>query len=146
MSSLSDIKTFSIRNFTADFPRMINESFNAVKSVIQKFYNEDSKSIEVSGAKVSGTLDVNTLQADNLIIRDGTNIYSLKDVLEKIDDLTAFEKRLDYMDTRLDSFGSAITRLNDVVTELQEKVGLNTEFRTHPLSKEEIEDLFKNGN
>lgn len=82
LQSLS--KKFSINNFVADLPRMLNDAFNTVVSCILDFYNPDEQSVSLNKVKAT-YIDATTVTAQNMKFKgnDG-ELYNYKELLDKI--------------------------------------------------------------
>ena len=71
---------FSIKNFLADLPRMLNDSFTTIYNCICDFYNPDDHSIEAT--KLHATyIDATTVVAQNLRFKgDNGEVYNYSDI------------------------------------------------------------------
>lgn len=82
---------FSIKNFVADLPRMLNEAFSAICDCIFRFYDADNGDIHLKNiAKLEASyIDATTVVAQNLRFKgsDGTmyNYNDIGSILEKIE-------------------------------------------------------------
>jgi hypothetical protein len=82
---------FSIKNFVADLPRMLNEAFSTICDCIFSFYNADNGDIHLKNiAKLEASyIDATTVVAQNLRFKgsDGTmyNYNDIGSILEKIE-------------------------------------------------------------
>lgn len=80
-SQLKDLCTkFSIKNFVADLPRMLNDAFTVLYDCITTFYNPDDNSIKCRKLDVT-YIDATTVVAQNLRFK-GSNgvIYNYNDI------------------------------------------------------------------
>ena len=82
---------FSIKNFVADLPRMLNEAFSTICDCIFSFYDADNGDIHLKNiAKIEASyIDATTVVAQNLRFKgsDGTmyNYNDIGSILEKIE-------------------------------------------------------------
>jgi hypothetical protein len=82
---------FSIKNFVADLPRMLNEAFGTICDCIFSFYDADNGDIHLKNiAKLEASyIDATTVVAQNLRFKgsDGTmyNYNDIGSILEKIE-------------------------------------------------------------
>jgi hypothetical protein len=83
---------FSIKNFVADLPRMLNEAFSTICDCIFSFYDADNGDIHLKNiAKLEASyIDATTVVAQNLRFKgsDGTmyNYNDIGSILEKIEE------------------------------------------------------------
>lgn len=85
----SKIKNFfSVKNFLADVPRMLNDAFTRVFKCITDFYNPDKNEIKCSKI-TAGYIDATTIVAQNLTFK-GQNgeLYNYNDIATIIKELT----------------------------------------------------------
>jgi hypothetical protein len=81
LSQLKELCTkFSVKNFVADLPRMLNEAFTVLYNCITSFYNPDDNSIKCDKLNVT-YVDATTIVAQNLRFKgsDGV-IYNYNDI------------------------------------------------------------------
>lgn len=108
MSNISqnDIDTldsrFSTRMFIADLPRVLNEAFKTIKTVIKRIYDAGEHKITVDKASV-GTLTTSTLITNNITFAPGS------------DDVNA-TKNINYSEIQ------EIKRLADKIGELEDRI------------------------
>ena len=82
---------FSIKNFVADLPRMLNDAFGTICDCIFSFYDADNSDIHLKNiAKLEASyIDATTVVAQNLRFKgsDGTmyNYNDIGSILEKIE-------------------------------------------------------------
>lgn len=85
---------FSIKNFIADLPRMLNEAFTTVYKCILDIYNPDDNSINCQKGNIDYIV-ATTVVAQNLRVGDSsTNISALA---QRIDDLEEKFNRLQFI-------------------------------------------------
>lgn len=81
---------FSIKNFVADLPRMLNEAFGTICDCIFSFYDADNSDIHLKNiAKLEASyIDATTVVAQNLRFKgsDGT-IYNYNDIGSKLEQM-----------------------------------------------------------
>ena len=81
---------FSIKNFVADLPRMLNEAFSAICDCIFRFYDADNGDIHLKNiAKLEASyIDATTVVAQNLRFKgsDGT-MYNYNDIGSKLEQM-----------------------------------------------------------
>lgn len=78
---------FSIKNFVADLPRLLNEAFSKIVNCITYFYDPDEEIIRARKAEVT-YIDATTIVAQNLKFKaDNGQIYTLDNIAEIISDL-----------------------------------------------------------
>lgn len=87
-----DYTKLSIKHFIGDLPRIINENFETVKTLLNKFVTEntaDDGSIIIKGNGTKslngefGSVKANSVRANNIIIVEGNTTYTLKDYINK---------------------------------------------------------------
>lgn len=80
-AELSKIKSsFSIKNFIADLPKMLNNVFTIIYKCITDFYDPDANKIKVNKLE-AGYIDATTIVAQNLTFK-GSNgeLYNYNDI------------------------------------------------------------------
>ena len=81
---------FSIKNFVADLPRMLNDAFGTICDCIFSFYDADNSDIHLKNiAKLEASyIDATTVVAQNLRFKgsDGT-IYNYNDIGSKLEQM-----------------------------------------------------------
>jgi hypothetical protein len=86
----SKCANFSIKNFVADLPRMLNEAFNTICDCIFSFYTADNGDIHLKNiAKLEASyIDTTTIVAQNLRFKgsDGT-MYNYNDIGSKLEQM-----------------------------------------------------------
>ena len=87
-NELSKIQSaFSIKNFIADLPKMLNNTFTTIYKCITDFYDPDSNKIKCNKMEV-GYIDATTIVAQNLTFK-GSNgeMYNYNDIATIIGEL-----------------------------------------------------------
>lgn len=90
--TLAKIKdSFSIKNFIADLPRMLNETFTIIYNCITKFYDPDQNKVKCNKLEAS-YIDATTIVAQNLTFK-GSNgeTYNYNDIAAT---LSALEQKI----------------------------------------------------
>lgn len=82
-----NILKFSVKNFLADLPNMLNKNFEAILSTIASVFDYDNnmlkaQAIETNTAKMV-TLNVNNI---NVIMQDGT-VVSIAELIHRVHEL-----------------------------------------------------------
>ena len=82
-----EVKQFSIRNFIADFPRMLNEAFKTICDCINKFYDTKTETLNAQKANID-YITATTISAQNLRVTDSsTGTYDFESILERLTNL-----------------------------------------------------------
>ena len=87
-NELSKIQSaFSIKNFIADLPKMLNNIFTTIYKCITDFYDPDSNKIKCNKIE-AGYIDATTIVAQNLTFK-GSNgeMYNYNDIATIIGEL-----------------------------------------------------------
>jgi hypothetical protein len=81
LSQLKELCTkFSVKNFVADLPRMLNEAFTVLYNCITSFYNPDDNSIKCSKLNVTYVV-ATTIVAQNLRFKGSDGVmYNYNDI------------------------------------------------------------------
>lgn len=92
---LSKCTSFSVKNFIADLPRLLNDAFNAICDCIFSFYNNEDGDIHLEniGKIEAGYIDATTVITQNLRFKGANGvIYNYNDIATLISNL---EKKID---------------------------------------------------
>lgn len=84
----SKCTNFSIKNFVADLPRMLNEAFNTICDCIFSFYTADNGNIHLKNiAKLEASyIDATTIVAQNLRFKGSDGVmYNYNDIGSKLE-------------------------------------------------------------
>lgn len=86
----SKCTNFSIKNFVADLPRMLNEAFNTICDCIFSFYTADNGNIHLKNiAKLEASyIDATTIVAQNLRFKGSDGVmYNYNDIGSKLEQM-----------------------------------------------------------
>lgn len=98
---LSKIKnTFSIKNFIADMPRMLNKVFSTIYNCIKDFYDPNTNKVKCDSVETS-YLSATTIVAQNLSFRGSNNeICDFASLISRIESLESKIQHADWTTKR----------------------------------------------
>ena len=106
----SKCTNFSIKNFVADLPRMLNEAFNTICDCIFSFYTTDNGNIHLKNiAKLEASyIDATTIVAQNLRFKGSDGVmYNYNNIGSKLEQM---EKKINSISNiskdQIDSLGT----------------------------------------
>ena len=82
---------FSMRMFIADLPRVLNETFSLIKTIINKIYNADTNELKAASIDV-GTVKASTIITNSIAFKSNETgdtikydeIQEMKSAIERI--------------------------------------------------------------
>lgn len=82
---------FSMRMFIADLPRVLNETFSLIKTIINKIYNADTNELKAASIDV-GTVKASTIITNSIAFKSNITgdtikydeIQEMKSAIERI--------------------------------------------------------------
>lgn len=82
---------FSMRMFIADLPRVLNETFSLIKTIINKIYNADTNELKATSIDV-GTVKASTIITNSIAFKSNITgdtikydeIQEMKSAIERI--------------------------------------------------------------
>ena len=86
----SKCTNFSIKNFVADLPRMLNEAFNTICDCIFSFYTDDNGNIHLKNIAKSqeSYIDATTIVAQNLRFKGSDGVtYNYNNIGSKLEQM-----------------------------------------------------------
>lgn len=82
-----DISNISVKSFISDLPRVFNSNFNSIKNFLTSLFNVSEQRLTIDNITANGTIDTNSITAQNIILKSGTTKISLADILSRLETL-----------------------------------------------------------
>ena len=100
---------FSIKNFVADLPRMLNDAFKKIVECITDFYDPDNETLTAKRLDVT-YIDATTIVAQNIKFKaDNGQTFTLNDIANSISQVKEFMNGMTYITKdQIDELDSSI--------------------------------------
>lgn len=89
-----NLDKISVKSFISDLPRVFNGNFTAIKNFLDNIFNSADRKMTIDNISVNGTIDANSVTAQNLFIKTGSTKISIADLVKRIEDLESKTKNL----------------------------------------------------
>lgn len=80
------IKTFSIKNFLADLPSMLNANFEAITNMLSSVFDYSKNLLKVTSIETN-TANITTLNASEITVIVDGNPVSLNELVNRVKEL-----------------------------------------------------------